>query len=382
MQFKTLSATALRRAIDCPASFQATHVDYVQSEQNNAAGLGTAVHDALEAFVHGAYVKGDQPATLERLALCYRESYVRAFGALDTSMPEWADGMSMLVKWFNRMGDFTKFKIVMLEEKRNFPVPLPDGTTVPFNYKFDRLDLLEEGVYRVVDYKTQRLNLNHDDLRKNLQARCYALAVMIYDKNAEKIWVQFDLLRHDAIGVTFTREDCKKTWDLIKGKAASLFHTEEPEEKLNSDCKYCLRKATCKTLLSNQLGGGIESIQTTAQLVDLRHNADARRMGLSYLVEEIDDRLMKAAEEEGKLVLSGFEAEAEITSARGSRSITDHSEVHRILGPELSGTSSRFSVTELDKLLKSSKLTEKQKNALKGLIRKEPGKIVIKTKRK
>lgn len=387
MKFKTLSPTALETAIVCPARFQVTHVDYAADEGSVAADVGTAVHGALERYVYDCYGSLVHPETevlqptLEHLMFCFNRSYAEVFGKVDSRSAEYTDGADMLHRWYTRT-DLSDCDVLLIEQKENFPVPLPDGTAVPFNYKFDRLDRLGPYEYRVVDYKTGRLPITAEALRQKIQARCYALATQIRHKDAQRIWVVFDMLRHDSIGVVFSREDNADTWRMVRSATAELHgHSDtDPPEQINASCRYCVRAPSCQTLQSNVTAGGVEAL-TVPEIVDLRYTLDTQVKGLTRVIESLDSRLLAYVKETDELRIEGEQAVAQV-GVSYRRSVTDARAIATMLGPELVEKYGNFRVSDVDALLKLEQLTPEQKKTLAQYVRRSPTKPTIESAKK
>jgi hypothetical protein len=379
MEFKSLSASALETAIACPARFKVTNVDHAADESNDAADVGRVVHAALEVYVRASVVEKSEDQSLDFLTHCYRQQYPLIFGSLDVAAPTFVDGLSMLKPWHARTS-FDGCEVLLLETKEDFPVPIPadPGVFIPFRYIFDRLDQLDETTYRVVDYKTIRANLNHEQLRRKLQARVYGLAAQIRHKDATRIYVEFDLLRHDRIGVVYSREENVDTWRLIKTKAQELWLMDDVPEQINSDCRYCVRAASCETLRSNINAGGIYSIDKIEEVVDLRRLLADQINGITSVVADLDEQLLKHMQQTEQLKIQGIESEAEV-AIRYARSVTNPSEVARIVGPEIASRYGNFRLGDIDAMLKSEELTLEQKRQIQTYIRRAPGEPKIRT---
>ena len=378
MKFKSLSATALENAIECPARFEATNILRAADESNDMARVGTAVHAALELYVRTAVVEQDEKQDKKHLQWCYRNEYPKVFGALDMSSTNYMDGVILLNNWFDRTS-FKGFEVLLLETKESFDVPLPGGESRPFNYIFDRLDYLGNNEYRVVDYKTIRANLTYEQLRRKLQARVYGLAAQIRHKDAKRIFVEFDLLRHTPVGVVYTRDENANTWRLIKSKAAELWLMDEPEEQLNPNCRYCVRAAGCATLQSNIAVGGIEHL-TIEQMVDMRLRLDSQAKGISSLVDEIDIRVLLEMERRETLTLEGDIMGVAEASFSSRRSVTDPSAIADIVGPDIASRYGSFRLGDIDRMFKEEVLTAEQQERIKRFITKSHSAPTIKSR--
>jgi hypothetical protein len=379
MDFKSLSASALETAIACPARFRVTHVDHAADESNDAADVGKAVHGALEVYVRASVVEKNEPESLEYLIFCYRQQYPIIFGSLDMAADTFKDGLDMLKTWHARTS-FEGCDVLLLETKEEFPVQVAPGEIRPFRYIFDRLDQLDDTVYRVVDYKTIRLPLSPDQLRRKLQARVYGLAAQIRHKDATRIYVEFDLLRHERIGVAYSREENADTWRLIKTKAKELYEMVDAPEQINVDCRYCVRAARCDTLRSNVRAGGAYSLGSIEQTVDLRRVLNDQISGLNSVVADLDAQLLSYMERNEQPEVKGSDSIAEI-GVRYARSVTDPTEVAHIVGPEIASRYGNFRLGDIDRMLKEEPLTPEQRKKVQSYIRRTAGDPKIKTRK-
>jgi hypothetical protein len=387
MKPRSLSATALQVAELCMARYTAENFHYSKGMGGMAASLGTACHGALELFVKSTKLDGHpENWNLPFLLDMYRLSYMESFGTSDCSGEVYEDGVDMLKRWYERT-DLGTTTVLSAEIKSNFMVPTTQGD-IPFNYVWDRFDELGDGQYRVVDYKTNRWGLRPEDLKKKIQARCYGLAAAIQLKNMgleyERIWVEFDLLRHSSVGIVFTREENIATWQFIKDSAEKILATDpnNPPETLNNECRFCVRKQACKALKKNITVGGVFSVATAQDAVDLRAAMQYQMNGLAAAIKELDDVILADAKAQDVL-----EFESDMNRLKigvSSRKSVDAERAEMILGPTLFHKYGKASITmaDVNKLLKGSELTEEQKKALKAAIYNKIGEPSVKVEPK
>lgn len=375
----------MKTLMACPARYFAENIQRGANIQGTAAALGTTLHAALEDFIAGFKLRKDIGWSIERLLELYDKAFKKYFST-DFSCAEYKDGKQILVNWFYRDSTFEMIvasQTLSVETKKNFPIKVRTNTGVveiPFTYIFDRLDKLGPGEYRVVDYKSSKFALNIDDLKDNIQARAYAVAVATQFKDAEKIWVVFDFLRHESIGVVFTREDNIATYRLIQEEAAKLINfneeTETPKETLNAECLFCIRKATCKTLQSNVLVGGIMGLSID-ESIDTLYRIRGQLRGLETLANDLEKRLILHSAEVMDDVFVTEHSRARIWS--GSRRRVDQEKIAAIVGSAvMSQYNNVIRVADLDSLFNHPDLTPGQKAAIKGAVSKIPGSPSVK----
>lgn len=383
---KSFSATAMQVGMACPARYNAEFIERAPQFAGSAAGLGSALHNALEDFVRGVKIRKDLMWSLDVLMDLYDKSFAKIFGA-DRSIPEYKDGKAILNKWYARpyiFADICGSQTLSLEHKDSFDIPVViDGvkTKKPFNFIIDRLDRLGEGEYRVVDYKSQRLPVTPDELYSKLQARAYAVAVAIKYKDAQKIWVEFDLLRHEKVAAVFTRNDNIDSWRMMCSAAQDIIDTpaEKAPEKLNTECMYCVRKATCATLVKNSAVGGIMSLSIDDAALKMAE-IQVQIKALGYLAGDLEKQLLLHAAEHDVLSFDTQYATVKVTSF-GRRSF-DEAKVAAIVGSDILARYGRLNLSTIDELLKGSDITDGQKAALQAAIIKKPTEPGIKVVKK
>lgn len=353
----------------CLARFEAEHVRKTPSPSGKPANTGSAVHAALENFVEFAFLEDNAAPDWNFLDDLYKIAYVEVFGSANYDTDEYRDGREMLWGWHKRTS-FEGFEILSVETKESFQLPTPTGT-VPFNYIWDRSDKLEEGVYRVVDYKTTWGFLNEEMLRRKIQARCYGLAAQIKWPDAKKIWVQFDLLRRDPIGVVFSRQDNIETWSFLKRAAKRIWNAPKPApETLNSDCRYCVRKLICGTLNKHVGQGGVLGLSPEIA-ADRLLQIDGQIKALESIKEECDRILVSEAERRDELEWDVPGGRVRITAS--SRRSVRSDAVAEVLPQELVKKYGTFTVTNIDKLLKEPGLDQQTRDRVKAAIFKKWG---------
>lgn len=326
---------------------------------------GTACHGALELFVKAVYLDGIKEWTdLDALLAFYQIAYMDTFQSADLDTPEYFDGLDLIKTWHKRTE--INDTVISCEVKSFFNVKTSAGV-IPFNYIWDRCDKLDDTTYRVVDYKTIRASLSPEQLKAKIQPRAYALAAQIQFPQAKRIWVTFDMLRHDPVGIVFTREDNANFYRYLQRAAERIIATPEDQapETLNPDCAWCIRKATCETLMASQAGGTVFSL-TADEAAKKKLEVDSQIKALGYLSSSLDEILMKEAEANDLIEWETSEVKVLISASK--RRALDSSAAIDIIGPELAKKYGKMNLGEIDKLLKSDDLTDAQKSKIRNLI--------------
>jgi len=381
---RTLSASALKVAESCPARYYAENIMRGKQPQSGAANLGLAVHQALEKFIMGVKIRKDASWDFAVLLALYDQAYLEIIGA-DKQSPVYRDGKQLIAAWFNRdyiWNDIFGRTTLSVESKNSFPIKVKwdgDVVEVPFNYIFDRLDKQSETEFTVVDYKTGRFALTTDELRENLQARAYGLAVATKYPKAERIWVEFDFLRHEKIGVAFTREDNVATYRMIQEALRRILSYDETgalPETLNDECGWCIRKATCGALQSNLAAGGVTNLDLNGQAV-LFYKLQAQIKAATTLKNDLEKRLLLHASAEE--IIDFDTDDARVRVSMNSRRQVNQDAARKILGDFIYNQyRGGIKIGDLDDIDLRADISGGQKAALKSAIIKPPGNPSIK----
>lgn len=368
MEPKTLSASAASVFETCEARYRAAYIDRTPEISNKAADLGSACHEALEIWVEKGYHVAPWPDIMAReraMNVVWESVYPDYFADREF----FAEGWGMLRKWLQEQ-DWDGRTVISTEQKKFFEIPTSRGP-LKFNYIIDRMDKLDDGTIDVVDYKSVRIPITHDRMKNLIQVRCYAVAAMIEYPEAPEIWVTYDLLRYNKVGVRFTREECVTTWKYLRSLAERIYASDGTEETLNPECRFCVRKQVCDTLKRNVNGGGVLSMGTIEEITDQLSILENAKGGLDSAIRELQEHGIKLAEEGGL-----FEWETETAVAKikaSSRREVDSELAAKILGPEMMMRYGKLGVGTVEDIIKEEELTDSQKSQLKQLMRKKYG---------
>jgi RecB family exonuclease len=378
----SISASSLSVATLCLTRWEAEYMHRGSKMSSQAADEGLAVHAGLEGYVKAVYLDKTHAPALSLLINFYEIGYLTVFGDLDRKSQMYKDGTLMLKKWFQR-GDLEiqERTVISAEQKNSFAVNI-GGEKVPYNYIIDRLDLMPEGDYRVVDYKTNRWGVNPSDLREKIQPRAYALAIQIAHPDAKAVWVEFDMLRHDGpVGTRFTKEDNAETRDKFRKQFQRIAAAQSgmTVPTLNPECNFCVLKSSCPALQRNIAVGGSFAM-TTPERVDTRAQLEWQLKGVRAAIEELDQLILAEAKAKDVNTLESSAVKAIIGVS--SRRDVDAERAALVLGSQLWSKygSTRITMATIDELLKGTELTEAQKSQLRSIIFKKQGEPSVQIK--
>lgn len=363
---KSFSATAITAAGECLSRYYWENVKRTPGRDNIAAQLGTSVHGALEDFVKGVHIDKTFPDDKLYLEKLYVDWYNDIIGS-SRDGDWWKDGLAMIRNWHDRT-DFSDLEVISCEKKTSFPIPTSAGP-IPFNYIWDRFDRIKSsGEYQVIDYKTIRVPVNAAKMRTMWQPRCYSMAARIQVPEADRIWVVYDLLRHDRVGLVFTREDDIATWKALKRQAEEILSVPEDNipETINTNCKWCIRKAGCKALTANIVAGSIHSLTTTEEAAEKLNIVSSQMQALKSLEEELNEMLVKEAELEDKVEWTAGKYKVGISASK--RRATLPEVITRSVDSSILADYVKLNVGDWEKLVDDPRLSDKQREIVKKAI--------------
>jgi hypothetical protein len=371
MELRSLSASSGSLFEDCPARWAAEYAGRADQISSPAADKGTVVHETLQKLVEGGWHLRRLEVERGDLLDLYSDVYERYFA--DTS--EFDDGFDMVLRWWERRDEkyWGEREVLHTEVKKSFPIqiighlPAPHvADEIPFNYIFDRVDRLNVSEIEVVDYKTWRLPRTQDELRHSFQCKAYALAAYL-EYHAQRIWVTFDMLRHEAVSVCYREEELQEFGGYLERLAGRMLESDGTEERLNKDCKYCVRKLHCTALATNrEHGGTLGNLDDVFVAAKLREKIAQRKAGLEALLAEVDGFIINDMKSRDEVEVADEEISVEL-KLKSRRSI-DGQRAADILGPETMRSVGKVNISDVDKLLKSPALTAEQKHELRNAI--------------
>jgi len=342
MELKKLSASSLRAADMCLARFYAdTQAGYGAHIKNNYARLGSSVHGALQDYVQVNYIDKKFFANEDFLIALYNKHFQEEFQTADLSGEWYEAGKEMLQRWYDRT-DFSYFEVVSVEKKLHFDVKTSIGV-IPVTYIIDRLDYLGNGVYRVIDYKSSNELLNPKLLFDKIQAKIYALAMMIELKDAQppvqEIWVEFDMLRFTPVQTLFNRQQIGESYRMLQRAAEKIIEAKVDEdhpiqelETLNPECGFCIRKATCSALLNNIKVGGTYTFDTLEDMVNARALFEFQMKAAKAAMDELNPLILAQMEQAELIEMDTTLVDVKVDMYKSR--VFDVDQIIRIIGQE------------------------------------------------
>lgn len=356
----TLSASAVQTFLDCPAKFKAQSIEKADDLSGSAASLGTACHQAIQSWVEFEHHKGTYTDDWSVMKAFWDEAY----WALFSDAKRYTEGMNLLKKWLARQ-DWSDREVVSTENKQFFMLPFSGGT-IKFNYIMDRLDKRKrDGAPEVIDYKTLSQPVQPSDLKRKVQSRVYALAAQLLYPTAERVWVTFDMLRYDSVGVVFTKEENRATWLFLKKVAEDIFASDGSAETINEGCRWCIRKTICKTLNNHAIHGGTLALTDPVIAAERYFTLQNQIGGLKTAADDLEKVVLAWMKEQDTDTLDTPNLDVKV-GVSGRRHI-DPERLATIIGPDVMLKYSNINVTSVDEIIRTENLTDAQKSLVRQM---------------
>ena len=153
----------------CPRMFRYRYVDRLPGKPAPALSFGTSIHEALERFYDRKLP--EEPSEDELVGFLYEAWDSSGFKDVDrTEQTRWyRQGQDVLRRYHRRVTGSYRLPVAT---EAWFELPFDDAVVVG---SIDRVDD-DDGVLRVVDYKTNKRVKDRDRVKRSLQLSIYALA--------------------------------------------------------------------------------------------------------------------------------------------------------------------------------------------------------------
>jgi DNA helicase-2/ATP-dependent DNA helicase PcrA len=181
----SLSFTAVDQYLRCPRCFYINNVLKLPQPERRETTVGIVAHEVLKDFFDqwaAAEADGQPKPGLDRLLAMARERYISKLHDKEKVSEEVLDQLAAQMKLlFERLhgGGSASPHILETERKHDFEYEL-DGKTHLFTAKIDRIDQLQDGGIRIIDYKTGNASKAKTEPKKDdLQLGIYALALKL-----------------------------------------------------------------------------------------------------------------------------------------------------------------------------------------------------------
>ena len=248
---KYISFSRLELVTQCPAKFKHRYITKTKPRIDPAspAIVGSIVHKTLEKVYPELKSENYFGPLIHRKNLI--QKYLKIIMQDSSYPPELFIQAQQILKTFAENEMCHTESIIAIEHRFVFE---PDvlGEISILGY-IDRIDRPDSHTVHIIDYKTNRMLYTQEELQQSLQASIYIMAVKEIFPEAEKVEMQFHMLRH-GIRQRITRTDeeldeAKEYIFLVNKRIQHIEAGESALEILNKYCPWCEYRHLCEAYL-------------------------------------------------------------------------------------------------------------------------------------
>ncbi len=245
------SYSSLQTFEKCPAQFSIRYIDGVEkTDESIEAYLGKRVHEVLESLYSNHHKDDPHPPSLDALLNEFHDGWnahwherIGIVNYASHPMDYFRLGESMLARYYRTYFPFDQ-SVLATELRIDFY--LDDTRDYPMVGILDRVDVVDDNVVEIHDYKTGKRTLSQKAADKDEQLALYQLAWEQHQPNSKSIHLVWHFLRtgtevhsqRTSDDILALRDRLRSTIDHIRAK----IQDEEPfipwESRLCYWCYY------------------------------------------------------------------------------------------------------------------------------------------------
>lgn len=239
-----LSVSKCKTFLNCKAQYNYSYNLKLPKKKHDYFIFGTFCHKVLEDF-HNLYLNGSKDPYNVAMSLCFKQATNLYKQDMNPEMKKqcW-EIINQYLKIITKSNENNKFPNIMACEK-TFELNLKGASNIILNGMIDRVQLDDDSVIHVCDYKTVK---NKKYLKNDtFQLLTYAYAILLEDPSIEKVRASYILLRHDFehITVEFKPDEILKIKDKYLNYAETIMSEKEFAPNPTKLCEYCDYNDTC-----------------------------------------------------------------------------------------------------------------------------------------
>lgn len=229
-----LSVSKTKTFLDCKKKYDFTYNIKLPRKEFEYHTFGKFCHKVLEDF-HNAYINGSSAPFNIEMSKAFKSAVEEHKEKLTPSMK--AEGKEIISKYLKLIstGGFPSSKVTACE--KSFDINIKD--IVVINGMIDRVQLDDDGIYHVCDYKTSK---STKYLKEDwFQLLTYAYVLLNENPEIQKVRASYIMLRHDFeyISKEFEREEILSVADKYVDYALSIINEKNFEPNPKILCSYC-----------------------------------------------------------------------------------------------------------------------------------------------
>lgn len=233
---KTLSYSKLDTFSMCPLKYKFRYIYQVPTPSAHAANFGTSIHNTLKDIYQHLTVH--KSISIDECRQFYEKNWIPyGYESKAHHNTRKENGLEILKNYYEKNSNPW---IIPAFIEKGFYLKANNHT---ISGRIDRIDLLEDGTYEVIDYKTGMLK-KESQLDKDLQLSLYALACKeVYQIPVSKLSLYF-LQDNEKVSTTRSDEQLEKSRSEIIEKASILTHSSF-EATPGFPCGFCEYRLIC-----------------------------------------------------------------------------------------------------------------------------------------
>lgn len=237
----TLSVSRMKCYKDCERKYYYKYIEKLPSKEHDYFDLGSLVHGALELF-HKVYISDqdvpENPAGLMKTAFITQQNLMEKDSLLSNEIIiEARDILKSYMLSLKQNG--LKSKIICVED--DFNIKLTDDYSL--QGFVDRLDVDNDGVYHIKDYKTNK----NAKYMEPFQLQSYGIYLLNKYPDIDRFRGSYIMvkLNNQLVSYDFNKEDVIKIKKDIIKIADDICEEEKWTTRPTKLCDYCDYKGIC-----------------------------------------------------------------------------------------------------------------------------------------
>jgi RecB family exonuclease len=237
-----VSVSKTKTFIDCAAKYKFCYVEKLPRKDWDFHIFGKFCHMVLEEF-HKEYLEGCQLPYNVVMGTSYKKALKEYKDKMTPEMKKecWSIIDKYLRKISNEKNTGTPANVIGVEKRFELPV----GENIILNGAIDRIQIDDDNVIHVGDYKTVK---NKKYLKNDFfQLITYAYVLMSEDPSITKVRASYILLRYDFEYITteFTKDEVMKVKDQYINYVNQMIAEKEFKPNPTALCNYCDYQNLC-----------------------------------------------------------------------------------------------------------------------------------------